>query len=135
MIPAISTEIPEIDWTAAERDAVDLCWTCAKLSQWGRRVRERGSGFPSMAATERARVGRGGTYTGPHMTDDLVELDRLIQRSPPQHKRMIVEAYTKHGRSRDHAARLGLSVRNYWRRKSQAELYVCRRLQVLAQQG
>lgn len=120
--------------TPSDQDAIDLCWTCARLATWGRMVRERGSGYPSMAAHERARVGRGGKYTGPHLPDDLAELDRLIQRSPPQHKRLIVEAYTKHGRSADHAARLRLSVRDYWRRKTRAELFVCRRLQVLAQQ-
>jgi len=120
--------------TASEQNAIDLCWTCAKLSQWGRRVRENGAGFPSMAATERARIGRGGTFSGPHLPDDLVELDGIIQRSPPQHKRLIVEAYTKNGRSADHAARLRLSVRDYWRRKTRAAQFICRRLQVLAQQ-
>jgi hypothetical protein len=121
--------------TPLDLNAVDLCWTCAKLAHWGRCVRERGAGFPSMTSHEKARIGRGGVYTGPSMPDDLVELDRIVFLAPPQHKRVIVEVYTKHGRSADHAARLQLSVRDYWRRKTRAEQFVCRRLQVLAQLG
>lgn len=86
-----------------------------------------------MASHERARIGRGGLYTGPSLPDDLLTIDQAVMQAPPHHKRMIVEVYTKFGRSADHAARLGLSVRDYWRRKTRAEEYVSRRLHVLAQ--
>jgi hypothetical protein len=93
-----------------------------------------GVGYPSMAATERARIGRGGRFTGPALSPELEEIDAIVAAAPPKHRQILVEAYTKGGTGRKHAARLGFSVRDYWRRKTEAEVYVRDRLQVLAQQ-
>lgn len=120
--------------TPEEIQAVDLCWTRAKLGQWGSRCRVLGLGYPSMSTTERARIGRGGRYTGPSLPPDLEDIDQVIARGPAHHRKVLVEAYTKRGSGRKHAARLGFSVRDYWRRKTKAEEYVSRRLQVLAQE-
>ena len=102
----------------------DLHFIRMQLSLWGRLCRAMGLGYPTMAATEKARIGRGGVFNGPSLPDDIAELDGLIARSPPQHKLIIVEAYTKGGDYRDHAARLRLSVDAYYRRKKSAEVYL-----------
>lgn len=108
--------------------AADLCWTRARLASWGRLCREKGMGYPSMAAIERAIFGRGGRYTGPALPEDLEIIDTIVARAPIGHKTMLVESYTKDGSGRAHATRLFLSLRSYWRRRTSAELYVCRML-------
>ena len=102
----------------------DLLSIRMRLTLWGRLCRAIGIGYPTMAATEKARVGRGGLFDGPSLPQDLMVLDVAVARSPPQHKLIIVEAYTKSGDYRDHAARLNLSVDSYYRRKKSAEVYL-----------
>lgn len=104
---------------------VDLCWTRAKLATWGRVCHERGLGYPSMAAIERAIFGRGGRYTGPELPEDLEIIDGIIARAPIDYRIVLVESYTKSGPSKVHAARLMLPLRSYWRRRTNAERYVC----------
>lgn len=94
------------------------------LTLWGRLGRAIGIGYPTMAATEKARIGRGGSFDGPSLPDDIAELDALISRSPPQHKLIIVETYTKSGNYEDHAARLRISVDAFFRRRKTAEVYL-----------
>jgi hypothetical protein len=94
------------------------------LTLWGRMSRALGIGYPTMSATEKARVGRGGAFDGPSMPDDIATLDAHISRCPPQHKLIIVETYTKNGDYRDHAARLRLSVDAFYRRRKTAEVYL-----------
>jgi hypothetical protein len=95
-----------------------------KLTLWGRLCRAIGIGYPTMSSHEKARVGRGGLFDGPNLPQDIAELDVVIARSPPQHKLMLVEVYTKSGDYRDHAARLNLSVDAFYRRKKRAEVYL-----------
>lgn len=95
-----------------------------RLTLWGRLCRAIGIGYPTMAATERARIGRGGAFDGPSLPNDIAELDVCIARCPPHHKLMLVEVYTKTGDYRDHAARLRISVDAYYRRKKRAEVYL-----------
>lgn len=107
-----------------EMEVSDLTWLRLKLSQWGHRSKAIGIGFPSMSTTERARIGRGGVYTGPALPPDLELLDLAVSKSQPQHKLIVVETYTKDGYARDHAVRLRLSLRSYWRRRTMAETHV-----------
>ena len=95
-----------------------------QLTLWGRLCRAMGIGYPTMSSHEKARIGRGGSFDGPTLPQDLMVLDVTVARSPPQHKLVIVEAYTKGGDYRDHAARLRLSVDAYYRRKKSAEVYL-----------
>jgi hypothetical protein len=108
----------------------DLAYLRRQLSLWGRLCRAVGIGYPTMAATEKARVGRGGAFDGPTLPDDIAEIDVCVARSPPQHKLVLVECYTKDGDYRDHAARLRLSVDSYYRRRKRAEVYLNTALRV-----
>jgi hypothetical protein len=103
---------------------MDLGYLRRQLSLWGRLCCAMGGGYPTMAATERARIGRGGVFDGPKLPDDIAELDVLVSRSPPQHKLILVEHYTKSGGWKDHAARLRLEKDAYFRRKKTAEVYL-----------
>jgi hypothetical protein len=103
---------------------LELHWIRLKLYQWGRLCRADGVGYPTMASHEKARIGRGGVFEGPNLPDDLAEIDVAVSRSPPQHKLIIVECYTKHGDARDHAARLRLSRDSFYRRKKMAEVFL-----------
>lgn len=94
------------------------------LTLWGRLCRVVGPGYPTMAATERARIGRGGVFDGPYLPDDIAELDAHVARCPPQHKLILVECYTKSGDYRDHAARLRLSIDAWYRRRKSAEVFL-----------
>ena|SRR6188474_909871 len=96
----------------------------ARLTLWGRISRAIGIGYPTMAATEKARIGRGGSFGGPSLPDDLAELDVLVSRCPPQHKLILVETYTKGGNYLDHAARLRITVNAYYGRRKRAEVYL-----------
>jgi hypothetical protein len=102
---------------------MELYWIRLKLSQWGRMCRAIGIGYPTMASHERARSGRGGAFERA-LPQDIAEIDVCIARSPPQHKLILVECYTKDAHWREHAARLSLSVDAYYRRKKTAELYL-----------
>ena len=99
----------------------DLCSIRIRLTAWGRLCRAVGIGYPTMAATERARIGRGGAFDGPYLPDDLAALDLAVARSEPHHKLIIVECYTKRGDWAEHAARLRLSKPTFFRRKNIAE--------------
>lgn len=105
---------------------MELHWIRIKLTDWGRRSRAIGIGYPTMAVTEKARIGRGGSFDGPSLPDDLMEIDAAVSRSPPQHKLILVECYTKDAHWREHAARLRLSADAYFRRKKKAEVYLNR---------
>lgn len=94
------------------------------LAQWGVMSRARGIGYPTMAATEKARIGRGGVWAEPELPPDLVPVDRAVARSLPQHKLIIVECYTKPAPWREHAARLQLTEPSYFRRKKMAEMHI-----------
>jgi hypothetical protein len=103
---------------------MELGYLRRQLSLWGRLCRAVGVGYPTMSTTERARIGRGGSFDGPSLPDDIAEIDALVARIPPQHKLILVEAYTKSGEWYDHAARLQLSKDAYFRRKKTAEVYL-----------
>jgi hypothetical protein len=102
----------------------DLDYLRSRLKLWGRICSALGIGFPSMAATERARIGRGGVFDGPNIPDFLADVDHAVSVAPPQHKLVIVETYTKNGNYRDHAARMQISVDAYYRRRNKAEVYL-----------
>lgn len=95
-----------------------------RLTAWGRLCRAMGIGYPTMASHEKARIGRGGAFYGPSMPDDLMEIDVAVARSPPQHKLILVEVYTKDAHYLDHCARLRLSVDAFYRRRKKAETYL-----------
>jgi hypothetical protein len=102
----------------------ELDYLRSRLKLWGRICSAVGIGFPSMAATERARIGRGGVYSGPNIPDFLADVDHAVSTAPPQHKLVLVEHYTKGGNFRDHAARMQISVDAYYRRRNKAEVYL-----------
>lgn len=118
-----------------EQEAVDrgepakftgLDWTITKLREWGRWVRDRGIGYPNMAATEKARVGRGG-LPGQEETSyppDIEVIDRAVAESPTDYKTIIVEHYTKTGFTTEKAAHLGISRQTYYQRKASAERHI-----------
>jgi hypothetical protein len=112
---------------------IDLSWTRVKLAEWGRCSRVQGLGYPSMSTTEKARIGRGGRGSDPSLPPDLEDIERVVAHAPRRHKTILVEAYTKRGTTRQHAARLGFSVGDYWRRRTRAELFVSQRLRFLEQ--
>jgi hypothetical protein len=95
-----------------------------RLTLWGRICRAIGIGYPTMSATEQARIGRGGLFDGPNIPDFLADVDHAVSTAPPQHKLVIVETYTKNGNYQDHAARLNVSVDAYYRRRKRAEVYL-----------
>jgi hypothetical protein len=95
-----------------------------RLTLWGRLSRAIGIGYPTMSTTHRALMGRGGRFDGPCLPDDVMEIDTAVSRSPPQHKLILVECYTKSGDYRDHAARLRLSVDAWYRRRKSAEVFL-----------
>lgn len=107
----------------------ELFWLRRKLTQWGRICRAVGVGYPTMAATEKARIGRNGSFNGPSLPEDLEVIDWAVARCPPQHKLILVECYTKTGDYRDHAAHLCLSVDAWFRRRNRAEVYLNTSLQ------
>src|SRR5690242_20355740 len=95
----------------------ELIWIRLKLTQWGRVCRVLGIGYPTMSATEKARIGRGGSFGGPSLPPDLEEIDHEIAVAPAEHKIVLVEVYTKSGGWRDHAVRLALGKDAYFDRK------------------
>ena len=103
---------------------MDLTDIRMRLTLWGRLSRYSGKGYPTMAATEKARIGRGGASDGPYLPPDIQVLDAVVSRLPPQHKLVLVECYTKDGHWTDHATRLRLSVDSYFRRKKTAETFL-----------
>ena len=86
-----------------------------------------------MAATEKARIGRGGIPGTQELPEGVQAIDMIVARSTHSHRVILVESYTKGGSTRQHAARLGISNGDYWRRRTKAEEYVRDRLQVLEQ--
>ena len=101
--------------------ATDLTWIRRQLYAWGVINRVRGIGYPTMAATEKARVGRGGLFDGPSLPPDLAEIDWAVRQLEPTHKRIIAECYTHYGTHRDHMIRLRLPERTYFHCKKTAE--------------
>lgn len=99
-----------------------------QLTRWGRISRALGIGYPTMAATEKARVGRGGSFNGPSLPPDLAEIDYEVTISPFEHKRVIIEVYTKSGAWREHALRLGMGRDMYYDSRKRAEVYLNSRL-------
>ena len=114
--------------------AVSLCVARAMLSQWGRCCRATSGGYPTMAATEKARIGRGGIPGTSELPERVRVIDMIVARLTIDHKAILVESYTKGGTTRQHAARLGLSSGSYWRRRTMAEQQVRDRLQLTEQQ-
>ena len=102
-------------------DDRELIWVRLKLTEWGRKCRALGIGYPTMSATEKARIGRGGAFNGPSLPPDLAEIDHGVAVAPPQHKLMLVEVYTKGGDWRAKAAHLRLERNAFYRRKIKAE--------------
>lgn len=101
-----------------------LDWTVCKLNEWGRWVRDRGIGFPPMAATEKARIGRGGRELNRELPPDLEVIDQAVAAAPIDYKAILVEHYTKFGFASEKAARLGISRSSYFTRKTSAERYI-----------
>lgn len=108
---------------------MNLYWLRLKLGQWGKRCMVSGLGYPTMSTHERARIGRGGVYTGPALPPDLEEIDHAVAIAPPQHKLILVECYTKYGTRQEHAARLSLSEPAFYVRKKKAEVVLYQILQ------
>jgi DNA-directed RNA polymerase specialized sigma24 family protein len=107
------------------RRQTGIAGTVALLLQWGRRVRDRGLGYPSMAAIEKARVGRGfGREAITELPPDLQAVDLAVSQSPVDFKAVLVEHYTKAGFGSEKAARLGISRSTYYQRKASAERHV-----------
>jgi hypothetical protein len=105
-------------------DQSSLHWIRRQLYHWGVRCRAQGIGYPAMATTEKARIGRGGSFCGPSLPPDLEELDLVVARLAPQPKAIITECYTHFGTHSDHMIRLRLPARTYFARKKSAETLV-----------
>lgn len=103
---------------------MDTHWIRVQLAAWGVRCRARGLGLPTMSATEKARIGRGGTFEGPYLPPDLEEVDRAVGRLSPGHRCVINEIYLHRGTHEDHMIRLRLPKWSYYRRKNLAEQQV-----------
>jgi hypothetical protein len=101
----------------------DLTWVRMQLAAWGWRSRAVGIGYPSMSATEKARIGRGGRGDI-SLPGDLEAIDHAVSTAPLDHKRILVEAYTKQCTAHEHAAHLEIPLRTFWRRRTRAEVYV-----------
>lgn len=102
-----------------------LDWTVCKLNEWGRWVRDRGIGYPPMAATEKARIGRGGKgELNKELPPDLEVIDQAVASAPIDFKAVLVEHYSKHGYATEKAARLGISRQTYYKRKTSAERHI-----------
>lgn len=106
------------------RDTPELCALRSRLRLWGRICCAIGIGYAPMSSHEKARIGRGGVFDGAHIPDFLADIDACVSRAPHEHKRIIVETYTKSGTYRDHAARLALSVDAFYRHRNKAEVYL-----------
>jgi DNA-directed RNA polymerase specialized sigma24 family protein len=133
-VPAVALDhSSEREQLAAREQAINLCVARAMLSQWGRCCRASSGGYPTMAATEKARIGRGGIPGTQELPERVRAIDVIVARSPRAHRVMLVESYTKGGTTRQHAARLGLSSGDYWRRRTRAEEHVRDRLQLVEQ--
>jgi hypothetical protein len=102
----------------------DLCWIRMKLTQWGRRCRALGIGYPCMTSTEKARIGRGGLFYGPSLPEDLEAIDAAVSRAPIGYKNVLIERYTKGGDSELHAARLLIARSTYFDRLKSAEKHI-----------
>lgn len=98
-----------------------LHWTRRQLYQWGVRNRAVGIGYPNMATTEKARIGRGGLFTEAKLPPDLEEVDQAVRLLEPLDKMVIAECYTHHGTHIDHMIRLRMPESTYFRRKKVAE--------------
>jgi DNA-directed RNA polymerase subunit RPC12/RpoP len=103
-----------------------LAWTVDQLYQWGKFVRDHGIGYPPMAATEKARIGRGGSgyHWNTPFPPDLEAIDRAVAIAPVDYKTVLVEHYSKFGFANEKAARLGISRQTYYQRKASAERYI-----------
>lgn len=101
--------------------STDLAWIRRQLYHWGVRNRVRGIGYPTMATTEQARIGRGGAFDGPSLPPDLLEVDWAVRQLERPHKAIITECYTHYGTHRDHMIRLHLPERTYFHCKKTAE--------------
>lgn len=123
----------ESEQLAAREQAVALCVARAMLSQWGRCCRAMSGGYPTMAATEKARIGRGGIPGTQELPERVRAIDAIVARLATSYRIILVESYTKGGTTRQHAARLGLSSGDYWRRRTRAEEQVRDRLQLVEQ--
>jgi hypothetical protein len=134
-IPAIAldpTAGADTDLAAREL-AINLCVARAMLAQWGRCCRARSEGYPTMAATEKARIGRGGIPGTSELPERVRVIDAIVARCTVSHRVILVESYTKGGSTRQHAARLHLSSGDYWRRRTKAEEHVRDCLQIVEQ--
>jgi hypothetical protein len=115
-----------------KHDGLDYLRSTLRL--WGLVCRRMGVGFSSMSSHEKARIGRGGLFDGLNIPDWLAHIDHGVAASPPQHKLMLVEHYTKHGGHAEHMARLRqnhiiiLSKSAYYRKLNTAEAYLNTRL-------
>lgn len=112
---------------AAKFTGID--WTISKLNEWGRVVRDKGIGYPSMAAIEKAIFGRGGAYLF-SLPPDLEVIDNAVARSPVDFKVILIEHYTKDGHYMEKAAHLGISRSTYFARKASAERHVANEIGV-----
>lgn len=101
-----------------------LMWTVDLLYRWGKMVRDNGIGYPHMAATEKARIGRGGKDHSTPFTPDLEAVDRAVTKAPVDFKTILVEHYTKFGYVSEKAAHLGISRQTYYQRKASAERHI-----------
>lgn len=108
-----------------------LACTVDLLYQWGRMVRDHGIGFPPMAATEKARIGRGGGQDlNTPFPPDLEAVDRAVTRAPIDYKTVLVEHYTKFGYITEKAAHLGISRETYYKRRAAGERHIANELGV-----
>jgi len=100
---------------------MELHWIRRQLYEWGVRNRVRGIGYATMSSHEKARVGRGGSFDGPSLPQDLEDIDLAVRRLEREDRAIIAECYTHYGTHWDHMIRLRLPERTYYRKKKAAE--------------
>src|SRR3954465_8751786 len=103
---------------------IELHWIRRQLYHWGLRNRAQGIGYPNMATTEKARIGRGGGISELVLPPDLEEIDFAVRQLEREDRRVIAECYTHFGTHSDHMIRLRMPETTYFRRKKLAETRV-----------
>lgn len=104
---------------------------CSLLVVWGRMVRDRGPGYPSMSSHEKARIGRGGGRDPlVRLPPDIEVIDNAVTAAPVDYKAVLIEHYTKGGYVNEKAAHLRISRSTYYARKASAERHVANEIGV-----
>lgn len=77
-----------------------------------------------MSSHEKVRSGGGVMALEYELPPDLLAVEEAVNRSPVEHRVILIEHYTKDGDGFQHAARIGISRQHYFKRKRAAEAHI-----------